>query len=207
GSDSQETCPDPNHLNQSSREDLDDVGTRLQPRCAEVPRTDRALGHVRPACASPAARRNTALLREVRSSAGAADRRLPAGDAMRPIAPTDVRWVRALGSGTLVAVSAGWPATFTCIVPCAALGVAAAMTLSGRQALVCTTAVWLANQAAGFGLMSYPWTLNTIGWGAAIGVAAVAGTLAGPGVVPPLSCLRARRPTGVALLLALAVLP
>src|SRR5262249_54582453 len=133
-SDSQETCPDPNHLNQSSREDLDDVGTRLQPRCAEVPRTNRALRHVRPACASAAAGRDPAPLGEGRSSAGAADRRLRGGDAMKPITPTDVRWVRTLWIGALVAVSAGLTATYTCIVPFAALGVAAAITLSGRQA-------------------------------------------------------------------------
>jgi hypothetical protein len=124
---------------------------------------------------------------------------------MKPIAPTDVRWVRTLWIGTLVAVSAGLTATYTCIVPFAALGVAAAMTLSGRQALVCTAAVWLANQAAGFGLMSYPWTLNTIGWGAAIGVAAVAGTLAAQWLLRRLAGVRSSVQTVIAFVMAFAV--
>jgi len=88
------------------------------------------------------------------------------------------RWIHTVWVGLLVALSGGLTVGFACVAPFAALGAAAAMTLPGRQALVCTISVWLANQAAGFALMSYSWTLNTIGWGVAIGVATVAGTLA-----------------------------
>src|SRR5262245_44553718 len=95
---------------------------------------------------------------------------LPPGDAMKEMAPTDARWIHELWIGMSMAVSAGLTAGYTCVVPFAALGVAAAMTLPRREALVCTIAVWFANQAAGFGLMSYPWTPNTIAWGAAIGI-------------------------------------
>jgi len=71
---------------------------------------------------------------------------------MKPIAPTDARWIHTLWIGLLMAVSAGLTTGYTCVVPFAALGVAAAMTLPRREALVCAMAVWLANQAAGFGL-------------------------------------------------------
>jgi len=94
------------------------------------------------------------------------------------MARMNARWIPTLWIGLLVALSAGLTVGFTCIAPFAALGAAAAMTLTRRQALVCAIGVWLANQAAGFALMSYPWSLNTIGWGVAIGVATVAGTLA-----------------------------
>jgi hypothetical protein len=94
------------------------------------------------------------------------------------MAPMNARWINTLWIALLGALSAGLTVGFTCVAPFAALGAAAAMTLPGRQALVCAIGVWLANQTAGFVVMSYPWTLNTIGWGAAIGVATVAGMLA-----------------------------
>lgn len=96
---------------------------------------------------------------------------------MKPMA-RDARWLHTLWIGLSMAVSAGLTAGYTCVVPFAALGVAAAMTLPRREAVLCTIVVWLANQAAGFGLMGYPWMADTIGWGVAIGVAAMAGTLA-----------------------------
>lgn len=95
---------------------------------------------------------------------------------MKPM--TDVRWLGPLWIGALATFSAVLTATYTCIVPFAALSVGAAMMLSTRQALLCTAAVWLANQGAGFLVMSYPWTANAIGWGAAIGAAAILATLA-----------------------------
>jgi hypothetical protein len=97
---------------------------------------------------------------------------------MNSMAQPDARWLRTLWIGILIALSAVLTATYTCIAPFAALSVAAAMTLSWRQALMTTAGVWLANQAAGFGLLSYPWAPNTLGWGVAIGVGAMAGTLA-----------------------------
>jgi hypothetical protein len=97
---------------------------------------------------------------------------------MKPMVRIDARWIPPLWIGLSAAVSAMLTAGYTCVVPFAALGVAAAMTLPRREAVVCTLVVWLANQAAGFGLMGYPWTPSTMGWGAVIGVAALAGTLA-----------------------------
>jgi hypothetical protein len=123
---------------------------------------------------------------------------------MKPLA-TDGRWLRALWIGTLVALSAGLTTTYTCIVPFAALSVAAAMTLSRREAVVATAAVWFANQAAGFVGMSYPWTASTIGWGAAIGAAAIAGTLAAQWLLRRLGGWRPRTQVVTAFALAFAV--
>jgi hypothetical protein len=124
---------------------------------------------------------------------------------MKPIAPTDARWIHTLWIGLLMAVSAGLTTGYTCVVPFAALGAAAAMTLPRREALVCAMAVWLANQAAGFGLMNYPWALNTIGWGAAIGVAAMAGTLAAQWLLRRLEGLRSSIQTVTTFVMAFAV--
>jgi hypothetical protein len=124
---------------------------------------------------------------------------------MKPMARTDARWIHTLWIGLLTAVSAVLTAGYTCVVPFAALGVAAAMTLPRREALVCTIAVWFANQAAGFGLMSYPWTLNTIGWGAVIGVAALAGTRTAQWLLRRLDGLRSSIQAVTAFVMAFAV--
>lgn len=102
----------------------------------------------------------------------------------------DVRWLRVACIATLVALSAVLTASFTCVVPFAALAVAAAATLSKRQALLCTAAVWLANQAAGFLVLAYPWTSSTVAWGIAIGMAAMAATVAAQWLLARLEGLR-----------------
>ena len=66
---------------------------------------------------------------------------------------------------------------FACAAPFAALGAAAALTLSRRDALLATVALWLVDQAAGYLIVGYPWTLHSVAWGPAIGVASVLGTL------------------------------
>ena len=124
---------------------------------------------------------------------------------MKALARADARWVHLLWIGLLTAVSAGLTTGYTCVVPFAALAVAAAITLPQREALVCTILVWLANQAAGFGLMGYPWTLNTIGWGAVIGVAALAGTLVAQALRPSLQGLRSSIQTMTAFVVAFSV--
>lgn len=122
---------------------------------------------------------------------------------MKPFA--DVRSLAALWIATLVTLSAGLTATYTCVVPFAAVSVAAAMTLSNRQALVCTVAVWFANQAVGFAVMGYPWTLNTVGWGVALGAAAIAGTFAAQSTLRGLKGLRLRTQAVTAFVMAFAV--
>jgi hypothetical protein len=124
---------------------------------------------------------------------------------MKPMTRTDARWIHVLWIGLLTAISAGLTAGYTCVVPFAALGVAAAMTLPRRQALVCIILVWLANQAAGFGLMSYPWTLNTIGWGAVLGAAALTGTLAAQWLLRSLQGWRSSIQTVIVFVVAFSV--
>jgi hypothetical protein len=124
---------------------------------------------------------------------------------MNSTAQADARWLRTLWIGALIALSAVMTATYTCIAPFAALSIAAAMTLLRRHALMTTAGVWLANQAAGFGLLGYPWVPNTIGWGAAIGAAAVAGTLAVLWPLRRLEGVRSYLQTLAAFLLAFAV--
>lgn len=73
----------------------------------------------------------------------------------------------------LVAISAISSWEFACITPFVAFAVAAAFALSAPAALFTVAGVWLANQAIGFGVLGYPWTVNTILWGFAIGGAAL----------------------------------
>lgn len=86
--------------------------------------------------------------------------------------------LRLLWLGLLVAASATLTAVYTCITPFAAFGVLAATTLSRRDGLLLMIVLWLANQAVGFGVLGYPWRADTLGWGVAIGGAALIGTLA-----------------------------
>ena len=86
-------------------------------------------------------------------------------------------WFRPLWFGLLIATSAAITTVFTCVTPFAAFAVIAAVTLSRRDAVMLAVALWLTNQAVGFGLLHYPWTASTLAWGVALGVAAVIGTL------------------------------
>src|SRR5215471_13146701 len=77
----------------------------------------------------------------------------------------------------LVAGCASASLVFSCATPFAAFAVLAAAALPLRSALAAIVAVWLVNQAIGFGLLGYPRTLDTAAWGLVIGVAAVVATL------------------------------
>jgi hypothetical protein len=59
------------------------------------------------------------------------------------------------------------------VTPFAAFAVAAAYTLSARAAVLTFLCIWLANQVIGFGILGYPWTVDTVLWGLAIGAAAL----------------------------------
>jgi hypothetical protein len=78
----------------------------------------------------------------------------------------------------LVAISAAITVVFACVTPFAAFAVIAAATLSRRDAVVLAVALWLTNQAVGFGLLHYPWTASTLVWGVALGAGSVIGALA-----------------------------
>jgi hypothetical protein len=76
----------------------------------------------------------------------------------------------------LVAISAISSWEFACITPFAAFAVAAGYALSVRVALFTVVSIWLANQTVGFAVLGYPWTIDTILWGIAIGAAALLAT-------------------------------
>jgi len=114
-------------------------------------------------------------------------------------------WLRPLWLGSLVAASAGLTMVYTCVTPFAAFAVIAAMSLPRGQGLSFMTAVWLANQAVGFAVLSYPWTASTFAWGAAIGGAAMSGTLAAQWSVSWLGSFRAAARTTVAFAAAFMV--
>jgi hypothetical protein len=79
-------------------------------------------------------------------------------------------------SGLLVAISAVGSWKFACITPFVAFAVVAPHALSTRTALLTVAAIWVVNQAIGFGVLGYPWTVNAILWGITIGAAALAAT-------------------------------
>jgi hypothetical protein len=87
-------------------------------------------------------------------------------------------WFRPVWLALLIAISAVITTVFTCVTPFAAFAVIAAITVPRRDAVLLAVALWLTNQAVGFGVLHYPWTPSTLAWGGALGVAAVIGTLA-----------------------------
>ncbi len=95
----------------------------------------------------------------------------------RPSISRHPGWRRALWLALLVAASVAFSLGFACAVPFAAFGVIAALTLSRRDGLVLTGAVWLANQLVGYVVLDYPWTSNSFAWGVAFGIVAVLTTM------------------------------
>ena len=89
----------------------------------------------------------------------------------------DAVWFRPVWLGLLVLISAAITIVFTCVTPFAAFAVIAALTVPRRETVMLAVALWLTNQAVGFGLLHYPWTLSTFAWGVALGAGAVVGTL------------------------------
>jgi hypothetical protein len=63
---------------------------------------------------------------------------------------------------------------FACATPFAALATVAALKLDRRDMVCVAGLVWLANQAIGYGFLSYPRTWDSAAWGLAIGVSATA---------------------------------
>lgn len=88
------------------------------------------------------------------------------------------RWVKPLWLAVVIVASATLTTLFTCITAFAAFAVIAVGSLSCARAVLLTLAVWLANQAVGYGVLNYPWNIKSVAWGVAIGLAAVVGTLA-----------------------------
>jgi hypothetical protein len=69
-----------------------------------------------------------------------------------------------------------------CVTPFAALATLAALKLERRDAITVVGLAWLANQAIGYGFLGYPRTLDSVGWGLAIGASAGLAVLAARGL-------------------------
>lgn len=76
---------------------------------------------------------------------------------------------------------------FACATPFAAYAVIAAAMLALPSALLVVAAAWIVNQAIGFGALGYPHDPNTVFWGLAIGIAALAATAAAAALLRALS--------------------
>jgi hypothetical protein len=81
-------------------------------------------------------------------------------------AATRWAWIALLGGASI-----GFSLLFACATPFVALVTLAALNMDRRDAFIVTGAVWLANQAAGYGILGYPHTLDSYAWGIAIGIA------------------------------------
>ena len=91
---------------------------------------------------------------------------------------------RSLWIALVIAGSIGFSFAFSCATPFAALATLAALNTPRRDLFALLGLAWLANQAIGYGLLGYPQTWHSLGWGAAIGIAALLGTLAALAVAP-----------------------
>ena len=74
-------------------------------------------------------------------------------------------WIGLLGGASI-----GFSLVFACATPFVALVTLAALTMNRRDAFIVTGAVWLANQAVGYGILGYPRTFDSYAWGVAIGI-------------------------------------
>jgi hypothetical protein len=82
----------------------------------------------------------------------------------------------------LALASVGFSYFFACVTPFIALPlfVLCVMPAVSRLGLAgFAAAIWLTNQAVGFGFLNYPFTVDSLGWGMALGVAAVMCALGG----------------------------
>ena len=88
------------------------------------------------------------------------------------------RAVKAAWIGLLIVPSVVATGALACVAPFAAVAALAGLTLARREALAAVLALWIGNQAVGFLSLGYPMDANTLGWGLAMGVAALLAVLA-----------------------------
>jgi hypothetical protein len=91
---------------------------------------------------------------------------------------TELTWQTPLWLAAMAATSAAFSLALACAAPLAAFAALFALTLDRRNALMFTGAVWFANQAVGYFVLSYPVTANSLEWGAVLGLASIAAALA-----------------------------
>ena len=96
---------------------------------------------------------------------------------------TPAKIEHALWPALLIAVSAVSTLGFACVTPFAAFTVAAALVLPIRSALFSVAGIWLPNQAIGFAFLGYPWAVDTMLWGLAIGASALIATVVAAAVL------------------------
>jgi hypothetical protein len=97
---------------------------------------------------------------------------------------------------TLIVVSGiGFSFFFACAAPFAAVATLAGLKIDRREAVAAVGLVWLANQAIGYGILGYPWTLDSAAWGVAIGLSAFLALLAATALTP----IRAAPRMGISL--------
>ena len=121
---------------------------------------------------------------------------------LAPVGPRSAHWF-SFGLLTLACALASF--AFACATPFAAFAVIAAEILPLPSALLVVAAAWVVNQAIGFGALHYPIDSNTILWGAAIGIAALAGTAAAALVLRLAQRVRVVVALGLALAAAVTV--
>ncbi|HYL47827.1 MAG TPA: hypothetical protein VET84_00525 [Stellaceae bacterium] len=96
----------------------------------------------------------------------------------------------------IAAIGGSW--ALACVTPFAAFAVILAESESRTTALVTVGLMWFANQVIGVMLLGYPLDVHSVGWGVAIGAAALLATVAALAVV------RTGLPRGLRLVLAFA---
>ena len=100
----------------------------------------------------------------------------------------------------LLTISCGFASfALACATPFAAFAVMAAAMLPLRPALLVVAGALLVNQGIGFGALHYPKSMNTVLWGLAIGLAALAATVISATVLRSLSQSRAHLAMAIAL--------
>ena len=80
----------------------------------------------------------------------------------------------------VAAIGGSW--ALACVTPFAAFAAMLAATESRRTAFGTMALIWFANQAVGVVALGYPLDAHSVGWGVAIGVAALLGTAAAAAV-------------------------
>ena len=80
----------------------------------------------------------------------------------------------------VAAIGGSW--ALACVMPFAAFAAILAESENRATALVTVGLIWFANQIVGIALLGYPLDLHSVGWGVAIGIAALLGTAAASGV-------------------------
>jgi hypothetical protein len=91
---------------------------------------------------------------------------------------------RAVWIALIVATGIGLSLFFACATPFVAVATLASLKIQRREAVAAVGLVWMANQAIGYGILGYPWTLDSAAWGVAIGMSAFLALLAATALTP-----------------------